>query len=124
MSVLNNLAKNLMSGDPSTSSQAMDNIMSEFNTFLNETENNEEMKTAMDSVVKEIISKDSLYEPMKSLKDEYPKWLEDNWQKVPQDELERYNKQLDMITDICKLYEQENFGEQENSRVFELLGKL
>ena len=111
MNVLNNLAKNLMSGDASTSNQAMDNIMSEFNTFLNETENNEEMKTALDSVVKEIISKDSLYEPMKSLKDEFPKWLEDNWQKVPQDDLERYNKQLDMITDICKLYEQENFGE-------------
>ena len=39
------------------------------------------MKSALDSVVKEIISKDSLYEPMKHLKEEYPKWLEENWQK-------------------------------------------
>lgn len=49
------------------------------------------MKTALDSVVKEIISKDSLYEPMKTLKEEYPKWLEENQLKIPIEDLERYN---------------------------------
>jgi hypothetical protein len=42
-------------------------------------------------VVKEIISKDSLYQPMKNLKDAFPAWLEDNWQKLSDEDLERYN---------------------------------
>jgi hypothetical protein len=42
-------------------------------------------------VVKEIISKDSLYQPMKNLKDAFPPWLEDNWQSLSDEDLERYN---------------------------------
>lgn len=45
----------------------------------------------MESVVKDIISKDSMYEPMKKLKDAYPEWLENNWQKLSDDDLQRYN---------------------------------
>lgn len=82
----------MMSNDSGKSDQAMDKIMSEFTSFLSETENNEEMKQAIDQVVKEIVSKDSLYAPMKSLKDAYPKWLEENWNKCSDEELERYNK--------------------------------
>jgi len=29
---------------------------------------------------------------MKTLKDEYPKWLEENWQSLSDEDLERYNK--------------------------------
>lgn len=29
---------------------------------------------------------------MKQLRDEYPKWLENNWSKCSDDELETYNK--------------------------------
>ena len=66
--------------------------MSEFSSFLKSSENNEEMKSALESVVQEIISKDTLYEPMKVLHDEFPNWLESNWDKVSQQDLERYNK--------------------------------
>ena len=69
-------------------------------------------------MVKEIISKDSLYDPLKNLRDAYPKWLEDNWQSLSDEDLERYNKQLDKITEICKMfedYEKEHPGEGEMS---------
>jgi hypothetical protein len=56
---------------------------------------------------------------MKTLKEEYPKWLEENWQKISDEELETYNKQHDKIVEICKLYE-DNKGE-DSSQVFELL---
>jgi len=42
----------------------------------------EGFKGLLDSVVKDILSKDSLYKPMKVLKDEYPAWLENNWENV------------------------------------------
>lgn len=64
------------------------------------------MKAALNEIVNEIISKDSLYQPMKKLKDSYPQWLEDNWQKISQEELERYNKQMEIINEICLTYEQ------------------
>ena len=63
------------------------------------------MKTALESVVQEIINKDTLYEPMKTLKDEFPTWLENNWEKIPPEDHERYNKQLEKIEEICKYYE-------------------
>ena len=79
------------------------------------------MKSALESVVQEIINKDTLYEPMKTLKEEFPPWLEANWEKIPQEDVERYNKQLEKIEEICKYYEQ-NQDAADNSKAFELLG--
>lgn len=92
MNLLNTFAKDLLNGDPSAQEGALDNLMNQFSDFMKDTENNEEMKSALESVVQEIIKKDTLYEPMKNLKEEYPKWLEENWDKISQEELERYNK--------------------------------
>jgi peroxin-19 len=50
------------------------------------------MKGILNQVVKDIISKESLYTPMKVLKDEFPAWLENNWQNLSDDDLEKYNK--------------------------------
>ena len=57
--------------------------------------------------MKDIISKDSLYTPMKKLKDEYPTWLENNWDKCSDSDLERYNSQLDKVTEICAAFEKD-----------------
>jgi len=83
----------------------MEKLMAEFGNFLKDSEGNEDMKSALDSVVNELLTKDTLYEPMKTLRDEYPTWLEQNWDKVSQKDLESYNNQLDKITEICAYYE-------------------
>ena len=80
--LLGNLGK--QEGASSESGEAqpqMDEIFKQFTSFLKDQdgEGDENFKGALDSVVKEIISKDSLYQPMKNLKEEYPKWLEENW---------------------------------------------
>lgn len=79
MKMLDSFAKDLLKGDPTQSEGALDNLMNQFSEFMKDSENNEDMKDALESVVSEIIKKDTLYEPMKTLKDEYPKWLEENW---------------------------------------------
>lgn len=79
----------------------MNDIINQFTSFIQSAENNNEFKGALDQVVKEMISKDSMYAPMKNLKEAYPKWLEDNWQGLNDADLERYNKQLDKVTEIC-----------------------
>lgn len=59
---------------------------------------------------------------MKKLKDTYPKWLEDNWEKCSQEDLEKYNKQMEIINEICEAYESTDQADQE--KVFEMLGRL
>jgi len=44
---------------------------------------------------------------MKKLKDEYPTWLENNWDKCSDSDLERYNSQLDKVTEICAAFEKD-----------------
>ena len=81
------------------------------------------MKGILNQVVKDIISKESLYAPMKVLKDEYPGWLENNWQNLSDEDLERYNKQQDKINEICNLFEKTNIKDNEapSEEIFELL---
>lgn len=86
----------------------MDEIMKQFQTFLSEGEKNNDFNGALNSVVKDIISKESMYPPMKKLQEEFPKWLETNWENCKDDELERYNKQLDKVNEICNAFEKED----------------
>ena len=72
--------------------QQMNDIMKQFTEFLNQGDQSPEFKGALESVVKDIISKESMYGPMKLLKDKYPDWLEKNWQGLDDSDLERYNK--------------------------------
>lgn len=73
-----------------------------------------------------MISKDSMYEPMKKLKDAYPEWLEANWQKLSDEELEKYNKQLDKVTEICVAFEEEDLDQDtdKKQKIFEKLNEL
>jgi peroxin-19 len=119
MNLLNSLAGDMMKGDAGQQELAMDKILGEFSSFIKDAEGNEEMKTALESVVEQIISKDSLYEPMKQLKEEFPGWLEKNWDKISQEDLEKYNKQVDKIEQICKMYETSEGSE--NKEIFEHL---
>jgi len=86
---MEDLIKNLMgglggceNGSGSADMAGMEQLMSQFNDFLKNTEGNEDMKGALDSVVNELLNKETLYEPMKTLMDEYPPWLEANWDKI------------------------------------------
>jgi peroxin-19 len=102
----------------------MEKIMKEFTSFLGESDQNPEFQTALNSVVKEVISKESMYEPMKKLKDAFPEWLEANWDKIGDEELERFNKQLDKVTEICVAFETDTDDKINKDKIFEMLNAL
>ena len=79
--------------------------MKQFTSFLQETDSNNEFKGVFENVVKEMFTKDSMYTPMKNLKEAFPGWLEKNWESLSDEDLERYNEQIDKITEICTLLE-------------------
>ena len=114
-------------GQGMPSDDQMQEMLKQFTSMLSEGEGNNEFQGAMESIVKDIISKDSMYEPMRKLKDAYPEWLEANWQKLEDQDLERYNKQLDKVTEICAAFEIEVPSDQQDAnkeKIFELLNQL
>ena len=52
------------------------------------------MQEMMDNMLKHLLSKDVLYEPMKEIAELYPPWLKKNGKKIPDDELMRFESQL------------------------------
>lgn len=99
-------------------------MFKQFSQFLENSEKEfggDEFKGLLDSVVKDILSKDSLYKPMKVMKDEYPDWLEKNWEGLSTEDLERYNQQMDKINEICELFEKQGDADGQPDGVFEML---
>jgi len=75
----------------------MKNLMDEFTGFMRTNEGNPEVKNEFEDMMKKMISKDALYGPMKAMKDAFPKYLEENQEKISQEDLERYNNQFDQV---------------------------
>eukprot|EP00026_Physarum_polycephalum_P013224 Phypoly_transcript_13604.p1 GENE.Phypoly_transcript_13604~~Phypoly_transcript_13604.p1 ORF type:complete len:336 (+),score=80.11 Phypoly_transcript_13604:43-1008(+) len=73
--------------------------------MLQDFETNPEFQSVMEGMVNQMISKDVLYEPMKELREKYPKWLADNHSKLSEEEYGKYIKQYDIVQKICCVYE-------------------
>ena len=91
MTMLNQVGKDLLGGDNAKGSVAMERLLDEFAQFMRETENDKDMKEVIEGVMKAFVSKDTLYEPMRDLRDMYPQWLEENWDSVSTEQLENHN---------------------------------
>ena len=66
--------------------------MEEFTGFMKQNEENPQMKSEFENMMKQMLSKESLYTPMKGLRDAFPQYLEENAEKLSPEDLERYNK--------------------------------
>lgn len=63
------------------------------------------MNSLVDGLMQHLLSKDVLYEPMREIGEKYPAWLASHRNTLAPDELQRYEKQLGYIRQICALYE-------------------
>jgi len=66
----------------------------------------------LDGIMKQLVSKDVLYQPMKDICEKYPSWLEKEKGTLDSDDYRKYHDQYTIISKMCKLYETdpENFG--------------
>lgn len=55
--------------------------------------------------MKQLLSKEVLYEPMKEIQELYPKWLDEKKGKLASEEYEKYASQYAQINELCQLYE-------------------
>lgn len=58
---------------------------------------------------------------MSLMKQAYPKYLEENSEKLSPEELERYNNQLDIVEELVRIFDS---GEENTEKIIDLLNKL
>lgn len=59
----------------------------------------------VDSIMKQLLSKEILYQPMKEIGERYPPWLEEHKGSLDSDEYSKYTQQYEYIQKICEIYE-------------------
>ncbi|GMH33816.1 hypothetical protein BSKO_01650 [Bryopsis sp. KO-2023] len=56
-------------------------------------------------VMRKLLSKDMLHEPLKEISQQYPVWFDSMEGKLTAEELDQYRRQHDMIKQICEVYD-------------------
>lgn len=77
------------------------------NIDLNESGENNAFLPFMQTMMQSLLSAEVLLPSLKDLTEKYPDWLRENGDKVPNEDKERYEKQLKMMEDVCRELEQE-----------------
>lgn len=86
-----------------------------------------ELDGLLAEMLKELSSKEILYEPMREMADKYPKWLEDHESELSEDEKKRYKEQLQILNNICTKFEASDYSdsnEEARSYIAEQMEKM
>jgi len=105
-------------GVPSLDDDAM---MEEFVKQFQEFAGAQDMDSIVETMMQQLLSKEILHEPMKDIVEKYPKWLEDNRDKISKEEYGRYNNQLELMVKLIEVYE----NDPENmTRIFDIMQNM
>jgi len=115
LEVLAENAKKIEETASTDEGELLDQLMKEF-------ENNNELQGMMEGMMKQIMSKEVLYEPMKEMKNKYPAWLAENKDKITQEKYQQYIKQYEYVQQICDRYEKE--GDEAFPTVVQLMQQM
>ncbi|KXJ83214.1 hypothetical protein RP20_CCG007979 [Aedes albopictus] len=77
------------------------------NIDLNEGGENNAFLPFMQTMMQSLLSAEVLLPSLKDLTDKYPAWLQENGEKIPKEDKERYEKQLKLMEDVCRELEKE-----------------
>lgn len=71
----------------------------------------EDFMPMMQDMMQTLLSKNVLYPSLKEISGKYPAFLAANENNLEAKEMEQYKKQFELMTTICKLYEEEQVGD-------------
>ena len=83
------------------SEQMMGSIMNDFEQLNTSKDSND----VVDGVMKQLLDKELMYEPMKEVCTRYPKWLAENKERLSNEEYQKYGTQYQYFQRIVRLYE-------------------
>ncbi|XP_037069616.1 peroxisomal biogenesis factor 19-like [Pollicipes pollicipes] len=82
----------------------------------------------MQTVMSSILSKDVLYPSLKDVSDRYPAWLAEHGPALAEPERQRYQRQHQLMLDVCAVFEEEAAGAEaeraRQERVFQLMQQM
>jgi peroxin-19 len=93
--------------DPSQIEQFSTNIMSSIMSEFDKMGSKQDTDTVIDSVMKQLLNKELMYEPMKEVCSRFPAYLASNKDTLSNEEYIRYGKQYQYFQKICHVYETE-----------------
>ena len=59
----------------------------------------------VEAFLKDVLSKEVLYEPMREMRDKYPQWLASHRETLSPEDTLRYESQSALLVEICRAYE-------------------
>lgn len=83
------------------SEQMMGSLMNDFEQLNSSQDSND----VVDGVMKQLLDKELMYEPMKEVCTRYPKWLAENKDRLSTEEYQKYGTQYQYFQRIVRLYE-------------------
>ncbi|KAE8708311.1 Peroxisome bioproteinsis protein 19-2 [Hibiscus syriacus] len=80
-----------------------------------------DMESIVETMMKQLLSKEILREPMKEIGERYPQWLEEHKASLSKEDYERYSNQCELIMELNGVYENDptNF-----TRIFDLMQNM
>ncbi|KAL6158895.1 Peroxisome chaperone and import receptor [Exserohilum turcicum] len=87
----------------------------------------EDFSKVLMGMMEQLTNKDILYEPMKELDDKFPKWMEENKEKVDKDDLKRYEEQQTLVREIVGRFERKGYSDdnaQDREYIVERMQKM
>ena len=63
------------------------------------------------SMMEQLTNKEILYEPMKELNDKFPEWMRKNKDTVKKDDLQRYENQQRLVTEIVAKFDEKGYSD-------------
>ncbi|MED6215760.1 hypothetical protein PIB30_001381 [Stylosanthes scabra] len=81
----------------------------------------QDMESIVETMMRQLLSKEILHEPMKEIGERYPKWLEEHKSSLSKEDYDRYSHQYELIQNLNEVYEKdsENF-----TKIVDLMHKM
>ncbi|CAM6114041.1 unnamed protein product [Calypogeia fissa] len=87
--------------DDKLGDELVENLMKQFEDLGG----SQDMQSIMDTMMRQLLSKEVLHEPMKEIGERYPEWLAANKSQIREEDYNRYSRQHQYILQLCDVYE-------------------
>lgn len=115
-------AKNPFGGLGGGGGGDMDGMLKQMMAQFEELEKNPGgLDSMMENMMKEVLTKETLYEPIKTMADKFPAFLTDNKSTLTPETYRNYEKQLHCYQQVCLAYE---CSPPDTTKVFAILTEL
>ncbi|KAL7462153.1 hypothetical protein ACHAXS_002542 [Conticribra weissflogii] len=102
-----NLMPDMSNFDPSKLEQFSEEMMNSVMKDMEKLNSKQDADQMVDGVMKQLLNKDLMYEPMKQVMLRFPKWLAENKEELSEEEYQRYGTQYQYFQRIVRVYETE-----------------